>query len=264
MEYWWKENRGFVIPVALAVIVFGMWYVLGVGAIRAGGEKIRIARENKETEYQRRIQRGEPSEDTVRRARADLERTNKLVEELKADLSLRMPDSYKSSKSAPEFFSAMKEDVRKDVVKKAQQHGVLLPDNSLGFPQNLQGLADDVAIEYLERLAIVERLATTAAAAGVSKIDTVNAIVGTAGPGEGTDDLKKALFLKKVAVRMKVTGPSQSVFQWLHAVQKKGDGLVVDDFKAEKLSPHEDIFSAELEVSGLKIDPSKAVAEAKE
>ncbi|MBI2931299.1 MAG: hypothetical protein HYY16_06580 [Planctomycetes bacterium] len=253
MEYWWKENRGLVVPAAAGVVVVCAWYFAVVGGIEEKTALLRRQRVAAEQKLQAQMKAGVPSEDTLSRARRDLEREKERMEELTREMGLKVPASHQvqARNTAGETFMKTKEDeTRKKIRDAAARSGVSLPSNALGFSENLfEGVDDALGKELLARLAIVEKVSLGAVEAGVSRIDAVNA--------EGSETTEKAEFLARLSVRLKVTGTSEAVFKWLHAVQKRGDFLAVDEFKATKESPHEDVFSAEMDVSGLVLQDIK-------
>jgi len=265
VEYWWKENKAVAIPAGIMGLVALVWWWWPLSGMRAEASTVQRKRAMAEQQLRVKMAAGVPAEDAVTRATRDAERSKKQVAELKTDMHVRVPDGYKPSggKKAGDYFVSYKEEVRKKINDKASTSGVAVPSDPLGFPSLQEGLSDELGDELLLRLWIVEKLSLAAIDSGVSKIDSVNAMVAVDSEPSETN-VKKGLFVNRLTVRMRVIGPSKAVFEWLHRAQKKGEFLAVDDFKAEKMSPHEDIFGAELEVSGLLVDTAGALSLDKE
>jgi len=275
VEYWWKENKGYAIAVGVGVVAIAVWYFYVAGGLATQSARLQSARVAAEQALDRQMAAGVPSEDVVGRAKRDVERANKLLADLRGEMCLRMTDSadakkqiefsaaYKppGGKGPADFFVSHKEEVRKKIQDAAATAGVGLPNEPLGFPTQPEGMPDEVGVEWLARLSIVERLALGAIQAGITKIDSVVAVVA---PDIDTAVVRKGMFVNRLTVRMKIFGPSKAVFEWLHGVQKKSDFLAVDEFKTVKENPHEDVFSAEMDVSGLIIDPNGSLVEVKE
>ena len=76
MEYFWKENKRFVITVAggLAFLILYQSFVLG--KIRSAADLADRTRRNKQMEIERKMAQGVPSEDSLVAARRWVTRFN--------------------------------------------------------------------------------------------------------------------------------------------------------------------------------------------
>jgi hypothetical protein len=257
MEYFWKENKKFVIAVGaglLGIILYNS-FVLGPLGRSADAAKSKLQKEK--TELKVRMANGVPSEDSLRAARASRDRSKLSLAALQKEIDFKAPDKFKkpSSESAKTHFESLSIDLYKELHGKAVGAKIAFPAH-LGLDQ----VNDDNAKEYLERLAIVERVAQVAIDAEVEKIEALDGLAGSGSRDEAPS--KKSTFLSKYAVFMKFSGKAESVFKVLHGLQKKGVYLAVTNFEAVRDDATKDLFAATISVAMLKVD-DKGSLEAK-
>jgi hypothetical protein len=249
MDYFWKENKKFVLAVGAGLMAMLLYQLLVLGPVGSSADRAKRNLLKEKAELKALMGNGVPSDDSIRAAKQSRDRLKQTLGTLVADTVFKAPDRYKKADrdSAKSHFESLSIDVAKELRDKATSAKVAFP-SLIDFGGQV---TDEVAPEYLARLAIVERLALLAIESEVEKIEVIDPLPGGArdeGPG------KKGNFLTKLGVFMKFTGKAESVFKVLHAVQKKGQYLSVSGFEAVRDDSTKDQFVATLSVAALKVD----------
>jgi hypothetical protein len=257
MDYFWKENKKFVIAVGagfLGLLLYRSFVLVPLGNA-ADQAKSKLQREKQELKV--RMANGVPSEESLRLARASRDRMKQSLASLVKDVEFKVPDKFRKPdrESARTHFESLIIDLYKELHQKAVNAKIAYPAN-LG----LDSVGDESAAEYLQRLAVVEQLSQVAIAAEVEKVEVLDGLAGAGSRDEGPS--KKSAFLSKVGAYMKFSGRAESVFKVLHGVQKKGLYLAVTGFEAQRDDQTKDLFVASITVAMLKVD-EKSSLEAK-
>lgn len=265
MDYFWKENKKYLIAVGAAllfVLVFH-WFVLG--PIRSRADLVAKKRGMEERSLRERVEKGVPDEDTIGVAKIEYKRTQDLLASLAGDMSFKVPDRYVRKPEGQgwvEHWNAEKLEVEREIQRKIK--------GLAGFPRQvvpssgLEDLQEEAAREMLLRLAVVEKVVDMAVEAKVDKVDTIDMVPVThAGARKDEAVTRKGVFLNKYMIRMTFKGDQQSVFKLLHGVQKKGSFLAVAHFEVDRKDPTKDYLDADIRVCLLGID-EKAPIELKE
>jgi len=247
MDYFWKENKKFVVAVGAGLLGMLFYWLFVLGPLGSSADRAKKSLAKEKSELKAMMANGVPSEDSIRSARATKERFKQALGGMIADSNFKAPDRYRKPdrESAKSHFESLNIDVYKELRDKAVNAKIAFPA-TLGFGDQVN---DDVAAEYLARLAAVERLAQLAIEAEVEKIEAIDGLSGA-----GSRDEKKGAFLTKYGIFMKFTGKAESVFKLLHGVQKKGQFLAVTNFEAIRDDSTKDQFSASLAVVLFKVD----------
>jgi len=249
MEYFWKENKRFVLSVAGALAFLLIYNMFLLSPLRRDAELAasRRARERKELEI--RMSQGVPTPETLRMARTYRDRSRQGLATLVQDVAFKPGDRYKPPprESARTFFEPLKIDVLAELKAAAVKSKIALTSPNFGF---VDDVTDQSAPEFLVRLAVVERLVTLVIESEAEKIDAVDALYGLG----GRDEPPQKTFLSKLSVFIKFSGRAETVFRVLHGVQKKGTYLAVSHFDLTREDPTKDSFSANLAVSLLRVD----------
>lgn len=263
MDYFWKENKKYLIAVGAAVFFTLLFFLFVLGPLRRKAEAAAAGRRRAEQSLRQRLEKGLPDEDTVGLARIELKRTRDLLASLVSEVNFREADRYRKPENATwvEHWNAEKMDV--DRALKAQTATMVHTPKT--FVSVLEDPGEEMARELLLRLAVVERLVKVAAEAKVERIDAVDMLpVSSAGIRKEDPVTRRGVFLNKYSVQMAFKGDQQSVFRVLHALQRKGASfLAVENFAVDRRDPTKDMLDATLRVSLLRID-EKAPLEAKE
>jgi hypothetical protein len=249
MEYFWKENKKFVIAVGAGLLVMILYNALVLGPVGSSADRAKRNLLKEKAELKALMANGVPSDDSIRAAKQSRDRLKQTLGTLAADTVFKAPDRYKKPdrESAKSHFESLSIDVAKELRDKATSA-------KLAFPSLIDfggQVTDEVAGEYLLRLAIVERLAQVAIESEVDKIEVIDPLAGQA-----RDEVaaKKGNYLTKYGVYMKFSGRAEAVFKVLHGVQKKGQYLAVSGFEAVRDDSTKDQFVATLSVAALKVD----------
>ncbi len=266
MEYFWKENKKFLISVGagLLVVLLYRWFVLSPINAKADAAASRLSAE--ERSLSARVERGGVAEeDTIKLAENELRRTKDLLASLAADMSFKEGERFQKPENQTwvEHYNAEKLEVfnrLKEIARPLSNY----PKEILGLREAEENINEILAQELLLRLAVVDRLVRAAVEARVDRIDVIDA-VPLVHSGSRRDEVvtKKCAFLNKYTVHMAFKGEQRAVFKVLHEIQKKGSFLAVSQFDVDHRDPTKDYLEAVLRVSLLKIDP-KAPLEAKE
>ena len=248
MDYFWKENKKFVIAVGagtLVVIFYWMFLVSPFRVTAAGAAKQRL---QEKRDYEALIAQGVPSKDAPAAAALDRDESQKVLASLLKDIAFRPAERFrKPEKEAKGHYEDLKLGVEKELKEKAHKAKIDFA-GGLGMGDEVR---DELLPELLLRLAVVERVVTAAIEAGVEKIEAVD---GMAGAGDNGPALKKGAFLNAYTVFLKVRASSEAAFRILHGVQRKGNYLAVTQFGWTQDDPARDMGAVSIAVAVLRVD----------
>jgi len=260
MEYFWKENKKFVLAVGGGIVALMLYYSFVLGPVRKGASDAARDRLNAKRDIERRMQQGVPTEEALVAARRDRDLKRRQLGEMSPQVAFALNERFvvrkgDRAKDLSEYYLNLKLDLVKELQKKSVE-------GKLSFPQAV-GLPDDVAeenaAEVLARCAVVERLVSLAVESDIEKIETLD---GQYLMDRDERSSKKSQFLTKYSVFIKVVGKQESVFKMIHGAQKKGSYLAVTHFDLARPDATKDLFEASIAVAYLKVD-DKAGLEAR-
>jgi hypothetical protein len=256
MEYFWKENKRFVLAVGGALVFLLFFYIFALWPIRGGAEGAISSRNQKKRDLEKKMAQGVPTPDGLSSGRRDRDQNQKLLGSMTPEVAFVLDKKFVKQKgeNIKTYFDNLKLDLVAQLKEKASGK-VALP-TGYGLPDDV---SDDTAVEVLSRLAVVERIVTLAVDSDVEKIDVVDAQYGME-RDERTS--KKSQFLTKYSVFVKITAKAESVFKVLHGAQKKGSYLAVTQFDMTRPDATKDLFEGSFVVSLLRVD-DKGALEAK-
>jgi hypothetical protein len=256
MDYFWKENKKYVIAVGGALAAALLYNAFFLSSLRAAAGAAAQQRKNERRELEARAAQGVPGEEALRAARAERDQSRKLLGALATDVAFKGSDRFrKPGDAARAHYDDQKIRLNEELRDRAVKARIAYTPFALAD----DGSDENVA-EYLQRLSAVERLAGLAIESDVEKIEAIDASAGRRDADE--DDAKKAVFLRKYSIFMKFSGKAESVFKVLHGAQKRGAYLTVTQFEARRPDASKDLFDASITVALLKVD-DKAPLEAK-
>jgi hypothetical protein len=257
VEYFWKENKRFVVAVGGGFLFLLLYNSFVLGPIRAGAAEAVSARVREKRELERKMSQGVPNDDGLAAGRRDRDQSRKQLAAMAPEVVFNLPEKFQKPKreSVKSYFDNLKLDLVKDLQTRAVGNKVAMPPN-LGLPNDI---SDETAAEVLSRLAAAERLVILAVDSEVEKIETLDAEYGMERDERSS---KKSQFLTKYSVFMKVTGRAESIFRILHGAQKKGSFLALTHFEIGRPDATKDLFEASIGVALLKVD-DKAGLESK-
>ncbi len=256
MEYFWKENKRFVIAVGGGLAVLILYQALVLGKIRGAAELAERTRKNKQSEIERKMAQGVPTEESLQIARRDRDLTRKVLASMAPETAFTIPDRFKPKGRTPKDQKEQYEDL---VIALTKELGEKATNGRLAFPASLgmpDTVPDDSVPEMLTRLAIVERLANVCVDAGCEKIESINPVHGA---DQDERSSKKSRFLTKYSVFLRFSGTAESIFRVVHGAQKKGSYLAVTQFEMSRPDATKDVFEAALGVALLKVDEKGAL-----
>lgn len=257
MEYFWKENKRFVVAVAggLAFLILYQSFVLG--RIRGAGDSADRRRLTEKRELERKMANGVPNDDGLAQGRKDREQSRKVLASMVPETAFVIPERFLKPKGRGADVSAYYENQKIELVN---QLGEKATAGRMSFPQSV-GLPDDIkgdegAVEMLMRLAVVERLTNLCIDAECEKIETINAVHGV---DQDERSSKRSQFITKYSVFIRFHGKAESIFKVIHGVQKKGSYLAVTQFDMSRPDATKDVFEASLGVALLRVDDKGAL-----
>lgn len=246
MDYWWKENRRFVLCLAAGIGTFLLWKTLILSPLNRGVTDVERSREMEEHALQTRLAGGVPSEETIDRAERDLARLRQAVDELvnRIAFPVDLPRT-----GIREQFQDMLIRIGEEIRDLCVKNRVVLSEDiqRFGFPPDQEG-SEEIYSEWLMRLAALDRVLRLAIEAQIDRMDTIDACHGT--EEKGSVVVRKGLYLNSLNLRIVIQGSAQSVFKILHGLQMKGSYLRIERFSAVKTDPHKDTFTLDM-VTGL-------------
>ena len=261
MEYFWKENKKFILAIVGGAIFFYLYHSFVISPLKASASGAKNKRLLEKRELERKMEQGVAAEETLTLARRDRELNRKSLATMAQEVVFKMPDKFQKpdQESAKAHYDNLKLDLTTELKDKAVKGKVALPAMLLPGDDR----TDEQVAEMLLRLAVVERLVTLAIESGVEKVDAVDGLHGVdSGPDVSPGDPKNPVYLRKYSVSMRFSGREEAIFRVLHGAQKKGMYLAVTHFEVTRSNPTKDLFEALIVAALLKVD-EKAPMEAK-
>jgi hypothetical protein len=259
MDLFWRENRKFVLGVGAALLVGLLFHLLVIGRFREATAGARAEHKKVQDQLTKHLETSvQPTDEILDRARGDLERLEKNVRSIIADLALAVPKEFVVPKGErqPTFFFDTQLKTVKDKVRqrapKAGPEGVRLPPgDQFGFTQAPDPRS---APEYLVRLALLSRLVQSAFDAPVVEIVSLQALPGLA---QGAQDSgpNPGLFIQRHTVDIKARASFEKFLHMLHGLSQKGGFLVVESVRFSKEDQLAPTGLAEFSASGLTFNP---------
>ncbi|MBI4563832.1 MAG: hypothetical protein HY716_03955 [Planctomycetes bacterium] len=230
MDYWWKENKRFVIAASGGALALLLWVGWVVAPANADVAAMRLKREAEERALRVRLQAGVPTEEAIAAAERDRLRLLEDLRSIQADAEFPVEAAYRLSQgqTAVEWLARQRADLAKVLDHKCREKGFPRIPGMLGMPASFQDLPDAVAEEWLARLAIVKRVCFLAIE-HLQKIELTEVV-----PSDYQDEplVRRDRFLNRLTVHLKATGSADALLRFVHALQQKGSYLALDEFSA--------------------------------
>jgi hypothetical protein len=248
MDYFWKENKRFTLFVGggLLFVLFFHWFVLG--PIRAGATKAERDRVNERKDLESRMAQGVPAPDALAAAKRDRDQYQKSLAAVSKELVFKPDDRYKRGEreSAKAHYDNLRLEIEKGLKDKAKDAKVEF-NGAVGLGEES---SPDQIPELLLRMAAAERLVAVALAAGIEKIEQVDAMATPsrdAAPGPGA-------FLNAYGIFFKFRAKAETAYRIAHAVQKKGQYLAVTQLDWSRDDVARDSVLVQMGVAVLSVD----------
>jgi len=256
MEYFWKENKRFVVAVAGGLVFLLLYQSLVLGKIRGAADAAERRRVSEKRDLERKMAQGVPTDDGLVQGRKDRDLNRKILASMAPETAFTVPERFLKGKMRPK---ELKEHYDDQIIKLTEELKEKATNGRLAFPATL-GLPDSVnedsLAEMLVRLAVVERLTTLCIDAECEKIESINPLHGA---DQDDRSSKKSRFLTKYSVFIRFSGKAESIFRVVHGAQKKGSYLAVTQFEMTRPDATKDVFEAGLGVALLKVDDKGAL-----
>ncbi len=253
MEYFWKENKRFVVAVAGGLVFLLLYQSLVLGKIRSAGAAADRRRVSEKQDLERKMAQGVPNDDGLAQARKERNQNRETLAKMGPETAFVVPERFqKPKRDVKAHYENLKIELINQLGEKAVAGRVSFPQ-TVGLPEDV---SDESAGEMLMRLAVVERLTNLCIESEVEKIETINAVHGA---DQDERSSKKSRFITKYSVFIRFHGKAESVFKVVHGVQKKGLYLAVTQFDMSRPDATKDVFEASLGVALLKVDEKGAL-----
>jgi hypothetical protein len=253
MDYFWKENKKYVIAVAGGVVAAILYWSFVIAPIRKDADGLVKKLRDEHRALQENMAKGVPTPETLDLARRDVERARQQLTAFREDLAFKEGERFQApKKEVKAHLDNVKLDLYKELKDKAKALNAFPPQANFDMTAAGDEVSEDLARELLLRLALVERLVLLAIDCKVDKIEKVDALYGVSEKSEPVT--KKGVFLNKYSVSMSIRGEAMSIFKFVHGVQKKGEYLAVSHFEFTRDDPTKDYFGAMVAVTLLKAD----------
>ena len=253
MEYFWKENKRFVVAVAGGLVFLLLYHSLVLGKLRGAADAAERRRVSEKRDLERKMAQGMPTDDGLVQARKDRDLNRKILASMAPETAFVIPERFqKPKRDVKAYYENLKIELLNQLAEKAVAGRVSFPQ-TVGLPDDV---TEDSAAEMLMRLAIVERLTNLCVEAECEKIETINAVHGA---DQDERSSKKSQFLTKYSVFIRFHGKADAVLKVVHGVQKKGAYLAVTQFDMSRPDATKDVFEASLGVALLKVDDKGAL-----
>src|SRR5262245_52089952 len=160
MEYFWKENKRFVVAVGGAFIGLLLYNSFVLGPIRAGAAEAASARTREKRDLEKKMAQGVPNDDGLAVGKKDRDQNRRELAAMTPLVGFTIAEKFQKPKreGIKSYFDNLKLDLVKDLQQKAVGNKVAMPAN-LGLPNDI---SDETAAEVLARLAVAERLVNLA------------------------------------------------------------------------------------------------------
>jgi len=253
MEYFWKENKRFVISVGGGLVFLLLYQSLVLGKIRGAGDAADRRRSSEKRELERKMAQGVPGDDSLVQARRDRDLNRSTLSKMGPETAFGIPERFqKPKRDAIAYYQNLKIELLNQLGEKAVAGRLSFPQ-TVGLPEDV---VEDGVGEMLLRLAVVERLTNLCIESEVEKVETINALHGAELDDRNS---RKSQFLSKYSVFIRFHAKAEAVFKVIHGVQKKGSYLAVTQFEMSRPDATKDLFEASLGVALLKVDDKGAL-----
>jgi hypothetical protein len=230
IEQYWQRNRRFVLQVAGGLLVF---LVLNLFLARTVGRELRRAegeRASQTSKLRRLKSEGHPAAHQDL-AEADFKALNQSIADFTARVDFEPDDAYKAALANPTpgaYLNAVTS-VRDELLLRASRADLEL-ESSLGLPEISPTRPEEIE-RNLEALDAIERIATAAIEAGVTRLDKIKirldpGLFGRRGKGA----------LERTRIDLRLTGANGPLLRTLLATQRplkaNHKALMIESFQA--------------------------------
>src|SRR5437868_14748161 len=110
MEYFWKENKRFVVAVGGAFIFLLLYNSFVLGPIRAGAAEATSARVREKRDLERKMAQGVPNDDGLVAGRRDRDQNRKMLAAMTPEVVFTLPERFQKPKreSVTTYFENLK------------------------------------------------------------------------------------------------------------------------------------------------------------
>lgn len=259
---WIKENRPFVLfTAALAGVLFG-WHQFFYSPLRAQVESASREKVDRARELEALNARGAAGADQVEAAHKELEGLRVRLREVQEDLAFRLDDKFdpKDAKASAHFDRVLSDTIRALSAKFTGRVSAPKDARNLGFRQDNK-LDDEVASEYLVRLAIATRIVEfllKASEEGHGTVRSIDKVVPAPEMQQGSGlVVDRELYFNKIRVAVEFKASARATFRLIHRLQSKRNYLVIEEMEATKEDTNRDELTVKLTVAALIVHEDK-------
>ena len=168
MEYFWKENKKFVLAVAGGFVFLLLYNSFALGPLRSAAKSAADQRSREKKDLDRRMAQGVPKDETLAEARKDREANRRLLAQMVPEVTFAIDDRFLPPKrgGVKAHYDDLKLELSKELREKATA-GRVTPPQSFGMGDDV---TEETAPDLLLRLSIVDRLVKLAVESEIEKI----------------------------------------------------------------------------------------------
>ncbi|MBI2901485.1 MAG: hypothetical protein HYY17_14970 [Planctomycetes bacterium] len=257
MEYWLKENRKFLIAVGAIALCVILHLVLIYRPISAGAAKEAKTREAKERNYRSQSSGGVPSDAAISQADTELKNLRQKLGDAVKTHRFALPDRFRGKGKHEDHFKDVYLNVRDELKTLNGSAGLGEFREDFGFASVISRIQGDevAAEEALLRLAVADAAVRSAIAVMKPGDRFADIDISIEGPKETGGER----FLRKVAVRIRVSGSLEGVFRVAHAFQQSPYLCVDAAAIGGAATGGQENYDADFVVCGLVLDPEKPI-----
>ena len=248
MDYFWKENKRWVLLVGGGLFAVLLYTWLVIGPIKAGAAKAERDRVAERQALEAKMALGVPAPEALAAAKRDRDQMQKALATVGKELVFKPDDRFRKGdrQTATAHYEDLLVQIERGLSDKAKKAKVEF-NGQVGLGAEKAG---DQIPEMLLRLAAAEYVVGLALDLGVEKIEQVDAMQTPsrdAAPGPGA-------FLNAYGVYLRFRAKSETAYRLAHAVQKKGQYLAVTQFEWSRDDVARDSVLVGLGVAVLNVD----------
>lgn len=259
---WIKENKQFaVFTAALVVVLFG-WHKFFYSSLRDAAASASQEKVHRGRELEALNSRGAASADQVDAAQKELEALRTKLRDVQAELAFRLDDKFdpKAARASAHFDRVLSDTIRALSAKFTGRVSAPKEARNLGFRQDNK-LEDEVASEYLIRLAIASRLVEfllKASEEGSGSVRSIDKVVPAPEMQQGSGlVVDRELYFNKIRVTVEFKASAKATFRLIHRLQTRRDYLVIEELDASKEDINKDELTVKLTVAALILHEDK-------
>lgn len=245
-----KENKRLFLTLIIVLFLSFLWHKFFISPLNADAENKVIELNNKKDEFIAATKDGTADEEDVKNMEDVLSNSKNKLLALKKDLQLNIDNRFylpKGEASPRVYFQQLLIKEKSAIDSEAVSKNVKLAKvDNLGFPADVD---DKVVSEYLIRLSLISKVLKAAITSNIRSVTAINPVFS-----DDKTPIKEENFINTVEASIKVESSAESIVEFIHLLQKKGDFVLTKGFSFKIKDSTVDIVEADLVLSTLIIN----------